>query len=265
MSFKLDVLSRKYSPVVHKPFQNIELLAEPELRNTDDFVARAKTHKRQLIDIVLWKYHTILSTFIYGNSFIGSDYFLLRYVSHQLLVYWHILSMEQLSDEQIQSCILEIETQFYFFLNCIYNIKEKFEIFTNFKGRHIGGTILLDDCARKLESIYSEAYNHLRDFCKARKYTVHGTYAIKYVREKRIIQVSCFSFTLIDASAKEQEKIILRFKIGPDEILRVVTVIYQLMKDVLELLADLANLNPQKLIGKFIHGTGNKRRFEISF
>jgi hypothetical protein len=116
--------------------------------------------------------------------------------------------MEQLSDEQIQSCILEIETQFYFFLNCIYNVKEKFEMFTNFKDRHIGRTILLDDCARKLESIYSEAYNHLRNFCKAREYVVHGTYEIKYVREKRIIQVSCFSFTLLDASVKKQEKLL---------------------------------------------------------
>lgn len=265
MSTKLDVLRSKYSSVVHRPFKDIELLAEPKLQNTEDFVARANTSKRQLIEIVLWKYRTILNTFVYGNSFIGSDYFLLRYVSHQLLVQWYILSKEQLSTKQKQSCILEIETQFYFFLNCIYNIKEKFETFTNFKDRHIIQTILFDDCARKLESTYSKSYNHLRNFCKAREYAVHGTYEIKYIHETSIMQVSCFSFTLIDASVKKQAKTILRFKIDPDEILRVVTVIYKLTNEVLELLADLANLDPQKLIGKFIHGSGNKRRFEISF
>ena len=266
MSDKLSLLKKKYSPIVQKHFENIELLPEVNLTGKNDFSKRAKTYSKQIVDLVLWKYKSILDNFVFGNSFIGNDYYLLKYTSYQLLIYWYILAKEELSNNHTSTCKLEIESQFYFFINCIYNIKEKFETFTNFQHKRIVGTILLDSCAHALEEIYDLSYSHLEKYCRARGYAVHRTYAMSYDPEMTMMYISCFAFTLSEEALQKVETEKIRFKITPPKIIDAVKSVFGLTEGVLDLLKDLKNIDHNKLISKFIHTTtGGKRAFKISF
>lgn len=226
-------------------------------------------YSRMEVDLVIWKYRDILDSFIFGNSFIGNEYFILRYTVYKLLLYWYIIKNELLSNDGINACKLEIETQFYFYLNCIYNLKEKFEQFVNYqsKNKELENTILKDYACRQLLDIFNRHYKILDEYCKARSYIVHKTFSIQYILDKNKINVSCFSFKLtsdhIDKDASNQP--VLLFDIDPENIIIPVKDIYELIIECLDIFRQIINIDFPKLMNKYISLINGKESFEIAF
>jgi hypothetical protein len=202
---------------------------------------------------------------VYGNSFIGKDFFVLRYTSFELLLYWHILSKEGLTEDDTNSCILEVETHFYFYLNAIYNLKEKFESLVGMRKGRIADLILNANATGRLEALYDNAYSGLSKACTARGHIVHGIYGMEVLKEKGAIVVYCSPYDLLPADVYGFQNTALEFSLSDREILQPVRLIHDLTESVLEILANLDNVDAEKLALKFIKHDREKGSLSIGF
>jgi hypothetical protein len=257
MSETIESLKAKYGPSIGGVFGDIEFVRKVQITNTEAFLARCHRAKGMQRDVLLWKYERILDSLVYGNSFIGNDYFVLRYVAYELLLFWTIFATGLLSEQEADWAKIEVETKFYLYLNCIYNIKEKFERLTNLHKGEMKNTVLEDGCPEKLLLLFKEAYQKLEKPCEARRLTVHGVYEITLIADKKLLRVASSSYDLLSQSAYEQKETKLEFLINSDAVLEPVAAIHHLTSEVLSLLSNLDNVDPERLATKFIRFLGD--------
>jgi len=217
------------------------------------------------VNLVLSKYHAILSTFIFGNSFIGNEFYTLHYISYNIMLYWYILTSEPLSSKEQDSCKLEIKTYFYFFLNCIYNIKEKFEYFVNYDKIKEGGSILTSSSVDKLLNIFNNSYKPLKDYCIARGYIVHGAFSIDYIDNEHKFNISHSTFSLSQINLNEISSKPIFIMIDPENIKLVLSTITTLILESIDIFKNLLNIDFDKLMNKFITTKDGKKVFKITF
>jgi len=257
----------KYS---EESYQTCWDLQEVELRNVP-IPSQVNVSMSDTWNRLLRKYKWALNTFVFGNSFIGNDYFLLRYSAAQLNQYLQVMENEELTSNQSDTCKLEIEALFYQFIGCIYNIKEKIEVFFCWESgkRNLRDTILTSAGAKSALRIFHELYSNIADYCNARNACIHNTYALDYLAEKQVFHVSCFSFTLsarkISEEEKKRDKLNITFPATLIEINRVVSAIHNALFEVLDILSDLENIQVAKLQDKFVRIKDGKKMIEISF
>ena len=110
MSNHIESSRRAFGPQVAELFSSISVVPEVELLGLEGLKHRSTTAKGPIFEVLLLNYGRILDSLAYGNSFIGNDYFILRYMASELLLYWHVLCDEDLSESEVNSCKLEIET-----------------------------------------------------------------------------------------------------------------------------------------------------------
>ena len=265
MSGTLESLRAKHGTDVGKLFERISLVPKEPLTGEDAFRKRSILAKGSILNLLLLNYDRILDSLVYGNSFIGNDYFILRYVSYELLLYWHILRGENLSEDDIETCRLEVETHFYLYLNAIYNLKEKFETLVGFRKRKIGDLVLNQSGTRKLKALFKNTYSGLRKFCEARGYVVHGTYGISVIKESATIVVHCSPYDLLPTNVYGVPKRRIEFSLVDEETIAPVALIYSLTRRVLDVLSDLDNIDAEKLAHKFIKHDKEKGALTIGF
>ena len=221
-------------------------------------------------DLIKRKYEWALNTFVFGNSFIGNDYFLLRYSAAQLNQYLQVVENENLSTKQYDTCRLEIEALFYQFLSWIYNIKEKLEIFLcwDSKKNCLRDTVLTAVGEDAIIKIFNDLYTVIVEYCNARNACTHNTYALDYLVEKQAFRVSCFAFTLsthqISQEQKERAKLSFTFPATVKQNNALVSAIHKALSDILNMLSDLDNVQLRRLQDKFIQMKDGKQVFEIS-
>jgi len=265
MSNKVESSKRTYGPQVADLFRDISLVPEMELQGVESFKRRSITAKGPVIEVLMLNYARILDSLAYGNSFVGNDYFILRYMTNELLLYWRVLRNEDLTESQANSCRLEIETYFYFYLNCIYNLKSKFEALVGFENNKVPSVVLNDDATERLHGYFKAAYPKIGRHCEARRYVVHGTYELKLLTETGKIMLSCSHYDLLPANVYEVPSKKMEFDLSDTEIIAPVASIYSLTTEVLETLRNLDNVNVEKLAAKFVKQDKEKGIQTIAF
>jgi hypothetical protein len=263
MSEATEQLKEKHGAAVAKLFETIELIPEAPLIGRDRFDSRSKKETGRILDIMVANYARIVDSLIYGNNFIGNDYFILRYCTYEMLVYWRIITDEQISETEVGSCKLEIETFFYLYLNCIYNLKEKFEALVGFKEGKLGNVVLTIQGRDALLSVYKKAYSALKRHCQARADIVHGTYEIKVWEKQRIIRLSTAVQDLLSKSDLSKRNRHYKFPLDDSEIIRPVRHLFDLTRDVVSILVDLDNVDPNKLAKKYVRYAKGSRSISL--
>jgi hypothetical protein len=205
--------------------------------------------------LLIVKYKRILDNFVICDSFIGSDYYLLRRTGELLIKHYAVLYYEILSKELKRFIIFELNSLIYHFLNIIYNIKEKFEAFLcyNPKKNVFKDTILKENAIVKIEKIVKEFYPRLEIYFKSRAFIVHNTYSIDFIEKSRKYNISCFAFTLSKDNFELEKKKGGQFFIeaSEKEVLTTIQIIKELTESVLEIISDLNNIDSIKFITKF--------------
>jgi hypothetical protein len=219
--------------------------------------------------LVLKKYEWVLNTFVYGNGFVGYDFFLLRYAADQLLRYEDLLCHEVLSKDLYRTCELELQTNFVGYLDSIYKIKEKIGTFVCWDQRtkSLGPSILNDRGRQSVSVEISSLYSRIQQHCEARGACVHDTYSLQYVREKQQVVVSCFAFTLsVDNTSNEaSRRRLFPFDLGRTIVVDTIAAVRDSISKFLEIFSDLENIDENLLVGKFLTKRDGKTKFSISF
>jgi len=184
----------------------------------------------------------------------GYDIFLIRYLLFDILLYLNILKDKTLNEDEKYTCALEIEVRFYFFLNCIYNFKEKFTKYFNYnqKNKTIEKSILNDCGQQNVLKLFDVFYKKIKDYCIARSYIVHDIYNIKYNDKKNEIYISCTSFDLSDDNLNGRIKNRYVISLDANKLVQLVENMQTIRKKVIELVYDIKNnINLEKLKFKF--------------
>lgn len=197
--------------------------------------------------------------FIYCNGGLGYDVFVARRFLSYMLLYWLILTKKTNKDNDVEKCCAEIETAFYIFLNCIYNIKEKWHEFLNTtieKNAILYSILNLDGRKIVLDNL-NLLYKEIKELCNARNYLVHDVYKIRYNLKKDSILISRSKFTLSEnnVASKIAEKEIYNFK-----VLDAISCFHGLEKQRYELLTTLSNsdyIDIEKLKSKYLNSNEN--------
>ncbi|NQT67160.1 MAG: hypothetical protein HQ569_06255 [Actinobacteria bacterium] len=185
-----------FSTVINNLFENIENL-EKEIKNINlksvfSFDIGQSSIRKLKSEIIKYFQH--------NNGALGYDIFLIKYILRQILIYIFIVKEKNLSVKEKNTCGLEIEVRFYFFLNCIYNFKEKLENFfiISVERNRISfeDTILSEDGKRYARRLFNESYVKIKDYCDARGCLVHDIYELKYDLVKNEIKIYTSKFKL---------------------------------------------------------------------
>ena len=145
--------------------------------------------------------------------------------------------------------------RFYLFLNCIYNLKEKLEIFFCFN-KDFEKNILSEQGKEKILKLFKENYKKIEKFCLARGYIVHDIYRIKYNISKNEINIGCSNFNLsADDLTINKPKMVL--SLDENILINLVEEIQILRKKTIEFLYDFKNnIDLKKLKNKFKYDKG---------
>jgi hypothetical protein len=223
-------------------------------------------------DLILSKYESVLNTFVYANSFIGKDYFLLRHAGAQLIQYLEVAESEKdLSAQHLETCSFEIENLFYQFISHVYGIKEKLECFLSWdaNSNSLSETILNDNAIVKIHGLVRKFFPKIQDCCRARNACIHNTYALTYLKDQSVIRISCFAFTLSKRHFRDQEKSRRQFNLSfpatETTILDVVSATHDLLSGTLKVLSDVRNVDLSRLKDKFVRIENGRSIFEITF
>lgn len=194
--------------------------------------------------------HEIMKYFQYSNGSAGNDIFVIRYLLHELLFYIYLVQEKNITEEEQNTCQIEIETRFYFLLNCIYNIKEKFEKFFDIKickkkDIDFKTSILNEPAKNIILELFKNSYKAIKDYCEARRYIVHGIYDIEYNISKNEIYVSCSTFDFSENHNNEEETKV--FNLEDKKLISLVEGIQQMLKNTLEIISDTKNIDLGKL------------------
>lgn len=209
-----------------------------------------------------------LKYFICSNGFIGNDFYLLGVCASDLLFYWFILNNEDLTPAEKNDCKFKIERYFYFYLNCIYNIQQKFETFVDFKqenSKTFINTILTNSAEPKILDLFKKIHPHISKYSYARCDIVHDKYALEYIPTKNTISITCFDFDFTVRNLYSEIPKIHTFEISEKSILQPMESIYELTKGFLDIVRDLNNIDFNKLKDKFKSINDEKYTYKISF
>lgn len=239
-----------YSDKIARLFEKIEEL-EKEIQGINTDISFKDICVEELaIRNFKWE---ITKYFQYNNGSLGFDIVLIKYILHDLLLYIYIVKEKELSEEGKNTCKFEIEIRFCFFLNHIYNFKEKFEIFFKIKDENI-----LTSLGKELVSkLFNKSYKKIKKYCDARGALVHGIYDLCYNILKNEIKISSSKFNLSDVNIVGQKIEQHVFVLEDVELVRLVEEIQELRKKSIEILLDIDNnIDKKKLIYKFRDGKG---------
>ena len=263
----MERYSEKYNDQIQSVFDEINKY-EDDIRGID-FKNLENEDILTVNRLLYWKLSQILDGYLKsGNGFLGNDMFLVINNACKLLLYELIIINEQLSKEEQKTCELEIEMAFYFLLNCIYNAKEKFNIFTNFKKENntwkISDSILKDNnLVKSCENKLSDCYKNIKEYCDARNDIVHNNYSLNYDKESNSMKISCFSFDLSQNKVNGgKKKKVYSFLVAEKELIKPIMVLQRLRKYIIEIISDLNNIDMQKYKSKYVDDNGG---FSISF
>ena len=210
---------------------------------------------------------TVLMYIQSSNGFIGHDIVQLKHCLFDVLLYYHILQNELLSQREITICGSEIKLHFYYYISCLYNIEQKFLSFVNCKtdkGLIFNETVLTDNGIHEVSDLFSETYRIISSYINARHDLVHKKYDYSYDINTNSIRISCFSFDL-STSKDTNTNSFFTFSIIPDDILSSLFAIYKLRHDFINILKDKTNIDYMKLLNKFIITENGKDKVDISF
>lgn len=189
-----------------------------------------------------------------NDDSLGYDIYIIKYLLCDILIYIYITKYEKLSEEKINICANEIEIRFYLFLNCIYNFKEKFEKFFEYK--NLRDSILTDTGTRAILNLFNKTYPVIKDYCLGRKHLVHDIYSLRYNKSKNEINIICSNFDLsINNLINDKDKLVL--SLDEKILINLVEELQILRKKTIEILYDVEkNINLEKLKNKFKQGKG---------
>jgi hypothetical protein len=239
-----------------KIFERINKLEE-EIRNID--IENIFTFDSTELSIDKLK-REITLYFQYNNGSLGFDIILIEYILRQLLIYIYITKEKDLTEKEKNTCSFEIEVRFYFFLNSIFNFKEKLEEFFNIsenKGKTITfkpDTILSDNGKRCILKLFKESYKIIKDYCDARCCIVHDIYALRYDVLKNEINIVASKFNLSEKNISGRAKRKYSFILNDKTLANLVEEMQKIRKETIIILLDTKkNINIQKLTNKFIN------------
>jgi hypothetical protein len=203
---------------------------------------------------VSWKYSMEIDRYIQSSQdSLGNDVFVARYNLFFLLIYMHIIQEKELNETDYERCVVEIESRFYVFLNCIYNIKEKLERLFNIndKNKDLHDSVLTNLGKKSVLSLFKKSYSEIKEYCNARAHIVHDIYQLHYDKTKNCINISYSVFDLSeDRLAKRKKK---KYTFFLNELIEVLEKIQILRKEVVIILSNVNNINLDKLKDKFFN------------
>lgn len=245
----------KYALKVREYKRVIELL-EDEIQNIE--IVYDNPEQKNLG--VFWKYrHEVLSYLQFCNGSLGNDMFIARYSLGAFLGYTLLIQNTELTEEEQNTCSIEIESQFYLLMNCIYNMKEKLErlfcIIVDKKNIDFKSTILTDSAKREILDLFKNAYPLINKFCKARGHIVHDIYVIRHIKEESSIYVSYSTFDLSEDKMSKNKSSKIMFSIN--ELIQVIEVMQKLRKEVVMVLENFKSIDLAKIRDKFFNEKEN--------
>jgi hypothetical protein len=194
-----------------------------------------------------------LRYFKYVNGFIGYDYMILRHVGFDLLLYL-MLEHENLTKRYYDIRCNELRIQFYLFLNCIYNLREKYEYFLGCKTDNANlsfkGSVLSITGVEAVRKCFLSAQKTIGKYCDSRNKIVHNSYFLEY-QDPNIIFVKTISFNLRNIHSKLQKGSNNSFELSQDEILNVFDSLYKLRFNICNILSDLKNIDENKFLSNY--------------
>jgi len=260
---KKDYLFNKYkkdfSDRISKIFEGIDKL-EKEILNIN--IKKNFTLDISQLSIDELK-REIIKYFQYNNGSLGFDIILIKYTLKEILKYIYLTEEKKLSEEEKNTCSLELKVRFYFFLNCIYNFKEKLESFFNIsdnKGKGISfknDTILSNNGKKYISELFNKSYEKIKDYCGARGSIVHGIYEIKYNILKNEINISTSKFNLSEENISGKVKRKYSFVLNDKKLVKLVEEMQKIRKKIIMFLLNTKkNIDLKKLTDKFKNGKG---------
>jgi len=246
-----------FSTATNNLFENIENL-EKEIKN----INLESVFSLNISQSSVWKLKSeIIKYFQYNNGALGYDIFLIKYILYQLLIYIFIVKEKNISEEEKNTCRLEIEVRFYFFLNCIYNFKEKLEKFfrISVKRKRISfkDTILSEDGKRDARRLFNESYIKIKDYCDARGCLVHNIYELKYDLQKNEIKIYTSKFKLSNENITGRGNREYIFNLNHSELINLVEDMQFIRRKTAEVLSKMNNFVLEDLISKFKGKSGD--------
>lgn len=240
-----------FSEKIGDLFKNVEKLEE-EIRNIKIETGFSLDSKES----ALYELNReIIKYFQFNNGSLGFDIFLIKYVLYQMLIFTHIVKEIKLSKEEKNTCLLEINVRFYFFLNSIYNLKEKLEKFFNIDENNNSfkkDTILLENGKNHIIKIFIKFYKEIKKYCDARCDLVHDTYVINYDPAKNEINISTSKFDLSDKNIVGRGKKKYTFSLNDKELINLIEEIQETRKKIINFFLNIESLiNLEKLVSKF--------------
>jgi len=204
----------------------------------------------------------IILYFKYDNGSMGADKFLISNILHELLVYIFILKEKKLSEAEKNTCTLEIENRFYFFLNLIYNYTEKIKEFCNIsegnnKVKIIKKeTIFNTNAIKDVEELFENYFNKMKDYIVARGIITHHLYRLEYHVNNNEIKISESKFKLTNKNLHSKKIVKNIFPLNFGKLINVVEDLYKFHKKILEYILEKDSINLKKLVYKFYSGKG---------
>ena len=243
-----------YSNRISKLFEEIDKFEEA-IQNIDIYEDFAIDSKKLAIKELK---NEIIKYIQYNNGSLGFDIVLIKCMLKELLGYSYILIGEKLSEEEINTCDLEIDVRIYFFLNCIYNFRGKLkELFRIEYCKKEKNYIMNDNNILKNPVIILDLlkvfFNKINKYCEARNKIVHHIYEIKLDKVENKINIFISKFNL------SKDSIFNKNKNYPEEItlkdlelIEVVVEMQKIRKNIIEFLLDVENnINTEELKNKF--------------
>ncbi|MHB8277507.1 MAG: hypothetical protein ACYDIA_07635 [Candidatus Humimicrobiaceae bacterium] len=247
-----------FSDKISEVFKKIDEL-ELEIENIDI----PPTTSASVTELSIGKVkNEIMLYFKYGNGSLSFDIALIKHILYELLIYIYIIKEKELSEEEKETCRYEIEKRFYFFLNCIYNFKEKLEKFfclRSGKGKPSfkSNSILTENGKKDVLKLIEDSYIKIRNYCEARGDIVHDIYILRYDIQENKINESSSKFNLSEDNIIGQIRKVRKFILDDKKLAGLVEELQKIRKEVIEILLDTKrNIDLKKLIDKFKSGKG---------
>lgn len=252
-----DTYKKEFTKKVSKKLENIYQL-EDKIQNIN-IIYKGSNRTYELI--INFKYSMeIRKYFQFSNGSVGCDMFIIIYLLHQLLIYIYTVQEKNLTKEEQDTISLEIETRFYFLLNCIYNIKEKLKKFFNISitnGKiNFKNSVLTDLGKNAILNLFNKSYRIIEKYCLARGDIVHDIYTLTYNISKNEIYVSSSIFDFSEDYLIGKNKKIHTFPLEGKELISIIEEIQKMRKKTIEILCNINNINLEKLAIKFKNGKG---------
>lgn len=241
---------------ISQMFEKIDKLEE-DIQNIDintkfefDFKKNSKFITKKLAIRELKS--EIIKYFQYNNGSLGFDIVLIKYMLKQLICYAYILKEEKLSKEEINTCDLETRIRIYFFLDCIYNFREKIKEFFRIeyrkeKNKEKEDFIINDNNIlkenEKILGLLKEFFKKIRKYCDARNKIVHYIYEIKLNKLENKINIFISKFNLSkDSIFNKNKNYAEEIPLKDLDLIEVVIEMQKIRKKIIEFMLDVEKI-----------------------